>query len=70
MILTQESIEQFEKDVNDGKDVDINNYINIKERNYDNNFTKSGRYISNKLNNIISTGIKKTLKIISKAIDD
>lgn len=68
--LTNEAIKQFENDIAQGKDIDINDYVDINKKDYDNNFTKSGRYISEKLNNIISTGIKKTLKIIIKAIED
>ena len=70
MILTQEAINAFEKDVKNGKDIDINNYLDIKQKNYDNKFTKSGRYLSKKLNNFISEGLKKTLKIITKAIEE
>jgi len=68
--LTNEAIKNFEKDIKEGKDIDINDYVNINKKNYDNNFTKSGRYISNKLNNLISLGIEKTLKIIIKSIED
>lgn len=70
MILTQEAIDNFEKDVEEGKEIDVNNYLEIKEKNYDNKFSNGGRYISNKINSIISNGIKKTLKIISKAIEE
>lgn len=70
MILTQEAIDNFERDVKMGKDVNINNYLDIKEKNYDNNFTRSGRFLSKKINNLISNSIKKTLKIITKAIEE
>lgn len=70
MILTNEAIESFENDVEQGKNIDINNYLDINKKNYDNNFSKSGRFISEKLNNIISSGIEKTLKIIVKAIEE
>ncbi len=70
MILTQEAIDNFERDVKMGKDVNINNYLDIKEKNYDNNFTRSGRFLSKKINNLISSSIKKTLKIITKAIEE
>lgn len=69
-ILTNEAINSFENDIKEGKDIDINNYIEINQKNYDNAFTKSGRYISDKINNLISSGIEKTLKIIIKAIEE
>ena len=70
MILTQESIDNFESDVKNGKDIDINDYLDIKHKNYDNRVSTSGRFLSNKLNKLISGGIKKTLKIIIKAIEE
>lgn len=70
MVLTNEAIDNFEKDVQEGKNIDINDYLDMNKKNYDNNFSKGGRYISEKLNNLISSGIEKTLKIIIKAIED
>ena len=70
MILTQDAIDSFERDVAEGKNIDINNYLEMNKKNYDNRFSKSGRYLSKKLNEIISKGIKKTLKIIAKAIEE
>ena len=68
-ILTNEAILSFENDIKEGKDIDVNNYIEQNQKNYDNAFTKGGRYISNKINNLISTGIEKTLKLIINAIE-
>ena len=70
MILTNEAIETFEKDVKDGKEIDINNYVEINKKNYDNNFTKTGKYVSKKIEKIISTFINQTLKIILKSIEE
>lgn len=69
-VLTNEAIKLFENDIKTGKDIDINNYLDLKKKNYDNNFSKSGRYISKKVNKIISFGMEKTLKIIIKAIEE
>ena len=70
MVLTNEAIQNFEQDIAAGKEVDINDYLEMNQKDYDNNFTKSGRYISEKLNGLVSNGIKKTIKIIIKAIED
>ena len=69
-ILTNDAINAFEQDIKDGKDIDINNYIENNQKNYDNAISKTGRFISNKLNNLISGTIEKTLKIIIKAIEE
>lgn len=68
--LTNEAIETFENDLKEGKEIDINNYLTLNEKDYDNNFSKGGRYLSKKINEFISTGIEKTLKIIIKAIEE
>lgn len=68
--LTEEAIENFERDIEEGKDIDITNYLENQKKNYDNRFSKSGRDLSNKLNKWVSNGIKKTLKIIIKAIEE
>lgn len=68
--LTNEAIETFENDLKEGKEIDINNYLTLNEKDYDNNFSKVGRYLSKKINEFISTGIEKTLKIIIKAIEE
>ena len=49
-ILTEEKIEQFENDLNNGVNIDINNYIEDGNKNYDNIFTKINRDISNYIN--------------------
>lgn len=69
-ILTNEAIIKFENDIKDGKDIDINNYVELNQKNYDNVFSKSGRYISKKINKIVSDCIEKTLKIILKSIEE
>lgn len=68
--LTNEAINAFEQDIKAGKDIDINNYIEMNKKDYDNAFTESGRYISKKINNLISSGIEKSLKIIIKIIEE
>ena len=53
-VLTQEAIDRFESDLKDGKDVNVDNYLEIKDKNYDNRVSESGRFLPNKLNNFIS----------------
>ena len=38
--LTQEQIRQFEKDVANGKEVDINEYLVVEEKNYNNGLSE------------------------------
>ena len=59
MILTNEAVERFEEDVKNGKNIDAENYLSSTKKNYDNGFSKTGRLISNKVNEIVSSGVKK-----------
>ncbi len=68
-ILTNEAIDQFEKDVKAGKKIDINNYLENTTRDYDNRFSNTGRYISKKIEDVITTGAKKIFSFIDRAVN-
>ena len=55
--LTKEAIERFEKDVAEGKEVDINNYIDTSVKEYNNKYSSLGLGISNQL-------IKELIKVL------
>jgi len=48
--LTEEKIKQFENDLSNGVNIDINNYLEEGNKNYDNIFTKINRDISYYIN--------------------
>lgn len=56
--LTDEAIKRFEKDVLDGKVVDINTYVNDNKKDYSNKFTNMGEKVNDALINVITKGIK------------
>ena len=64
--LTNEAILKFEKDVEDGKDVNIEDYLSNKNHDYSNFFNKSGTEVGNLIEKIMNNGIKKTLKVLNK----
>lgn len=63
-VLTEEAIKKFEKDVSEGKEINMNNYI-IKDKNYNNKVCLIGLKISN----IIDSCFNKLLKYLVKHID-
>ena len=66
--LTNQNIEKFELDVKEGKDVTIEDYLN-EEKTFT---TKTGNIslkISNKIENLISKGIKFIFKKISSVVE-
>lgn len=67
--LTSEAINRFEQDVKDGKNIDINNYLEDTNHNYNNRFSNTGKLISNKISTLITKGTKKLFKLINKTIE-
>lgn len=65
-ILTEESIQRFEKDVREGKNVDINDYVVEKSRDYSNGATKAGVFLSSIVEDIMADGITKMGEIFKK----
>lgn len=67
--LTNEKIEEFERDVKSGKKIDLNSYINTKENDYNNNISNLGNKLSDGLENVFSKGFKYLFKYISNQIE-
>lgn len=68
--LTSKQIRQFEKDVSEGKDVDINNYIEANQTNYQNKISKVGLSISQTTEKIIQKIITEIFKVLSKLVGE
>ena len=54
--LTDEAIRNFERDVLEGKTVDINTYIQNEDVDYSNKFTKTGEHVAQAIIDIITKG--------------
>lgn len=68
--LTNEQIKQFEKDVSKGKNINIKKYIEINNKDYQNNISKFGLSISTTSEKVIQKIISETFKILSKAMGE
>ena len=55
--LTDKAIEEFERDVLEGKTVDINTYITEENKDYSNKFTDAGDKFSESLQKLLTDGI-------------
>ncbi len=62
MVLTSEKIKEFEQDVKDGKNIDIENYVESKERDYSNSVSNLGLNISDTIDNFITDGLNSLFK--------
>ncbi len=66
--FTSKQIAQFEKDIEDGKNIDLNDYLEDQNKNYTNNASKLGYTISSNVDKFLNTGIKEILKILGKLL--
>lgn len=67
--FTEESMKQFEKDLADGKNVNVKDYLKSDTKNYDNKITDLGDALSNFVSNGIVSGLEGTFKVIEKLIE-
>lgn len=65
-ILTEEKIKEFEQDVREGKEVDINDYVSEKNRDFSNSATKTGVFFSSLIQEFMSKGINGMVDVFKK----
>lgn len=68
--LTQEQIRQFEEDVKNGKDVNLENYLEKTNKNYQTKFSQLGLNVSNSLADAVSAGVNKFFGYINSFITE
>lgn len=68
VLITNDKINKFEKDINEGKNVNINDYIKDESKDYSNNLTRLGDFISNNIFEISGKVVKISYNFISKVI--
>jgi len=68
--LTEEQIKKFEEDVKNGNKVDINEYLVVNNKKYNNTLSKLASKLSDGISKIVNNGVEYTFKYISKLIDE
>ncbi len=63
--FTNEQIEKFEKDIEEGKDVDIETYVKEK-KDYTNTFSNLGYNVSNGIVYIVNNSLKEIFSFVLK----
>lgn len=69
-VLTKEKIAQFEKDLEEGKNIDVNEYLTNELPNYENGMSKLGLQISDSLADIVVDGVVGTFDFLGKMVED
>lgn len=68
--LTKEKIAQFEKDVKEGKEIKIENYLKSVQYDYNNNASTAGLKISTTIKKYVTTGINGTLSFFGMLLSE
>lgn len=63
-VVTKENMERFEKDVQNGVDIDVNDYVNAEVKDYSNTFSDTGVYLANGVESFMSGGMVKVLDVL------
>lgn len=64
--LTEKQIKKFERDVAAGKNIDMKDYLETNNYNYQNKLSRLGLKISNITGSGVKTVVEKSFKVISK----
>ncbi len=62
--LTKEAIQEFEKDISEGKPVDIKDYLEYDHKNYENKYSSLGYTISDTISSILNEGVNFIVKVM------
>ena len=68
--LTEEQIKQFEIDVANGKEVDINQYLIEENKTYNNTLSKLTSKLSDGISSLVQAGVQNTFKFLSNLVDE
>lgn len=66
--LTEEQIKQFESDLHEGKEINLNSYLSSNVKDYSNNLTRSATNTNLKLNKYLKEILTGGFDIIGKFI--
>lgn len=66
--LTEEQIKQFEQDVKDGKQIDVENYLNYGKKDYNNKISSLGLSLSRKIEDAVTSGLEYMFQAVEKVM--
>ncbi len=68
--MTKESMEKFEDDLKNGKDVRMEDYVVDTTKNYTSRLTTSTNRVSVSFNVFLKRGIEEVFKVASRLVED
>ena len=64
-IITEEKIKEFEQDIKNGKNIDVNNYVVKENKNYESKISKIGDEMSSYVESVVVSGLNTTFKYLN-----
>lgn len=68
-VMTEENIKKFEKDVKEGKNIDLKNYIKDDKKSYESKVSKFGNAMSNEIEKYVVGGLNNTFKFLNNIME-
>ena len=69
-VMTNEAMAQFEKDIADGKDVTLEDYVVTTEKDYTSSLTRTTNKVSVSVNKFLKKGIEGVFKIVGTFVEE
>ena len=69
-IMTNEAMAQFEKDIAEGKDVTLEDYVVTTEKDYTSNLTRTTNKVSVRVNQFLKKGIESVFKMVGTFVEE
>lgn len=70
VVFTNEQIKQFEQDIQDGKDVRMEDYLKNMEKDYSNKISKLGYHLSNTISDYVRDLLEATFKKLNTWMEE
>lgn len=68
--FTKEQIKKFEKDVAEGKNIDMKKYLQNSNKDYSNKMSDIGYQLSSGVGNVVKAGIEGIFGALNKMVDE
>ncbi len=68
--ITEEAIKQFEKDLQEGKEISMENYVSSSYKDYSNNISNLGKNTSTAIEKFMTKGISNIFKVFKALFVD
>lgn len=69
-VMTNESMQRFEEDIKEGKDVSLEDYVVSSEKDYTTTLTRTTNKVSTSVNSVLKKGIEGVFKVLGSFVEN